>query len=80
MSRFGEAAAKAAGAVSIASRTQVVSLRAEAALVRGRALVGAGQVLKEDELRALERDAAGASDHRLIVEARLLAAEVRTRR
>ena len=74
------AAAKAAGAVSIASRTQVVSLRAEAALVRWRALVAAGQVPKEDELRALQRDAAGTSDHRLIVEARLLATEVRSRR
>lgn len=74
------AAAKAAGAVSIASRTQVVSLRAEAALVRWRALVAAGQVPKEDELRALQRDAAGTSDHRLIVEARLFATEVRSRR
>ena len=80
MSRFREAAAKAGDAVSIAGQTQVVSLRAEAALVRGRALVAAGQVPKQDELRALERAAAGASDHRLIVEARLLATEVRSRR
>ena len=74
--RNREAAGESARAAGIASHTRVGRLLAEANLIRERALVLAGHVPQRDELLQVQRDAAGAADARLTLEASLLGAEV----